>query len=111
MELSHSVEKHVCIVLIEGELIQSKVEHVKEYVISALIDEQSKGLILDLKRVVYVDTAGVAMILVLFRHLKEQEKKMAICQLPKNLNDPFEVIRFNNLITIYNTQEQALASF
>ncbi len=110
MKLAHYVDKDVCIVSIEGELMQDGVESAKEYVMSA-IDQSCKGLILDLKHVVYIDTAGIAMILVLFRHLKEEGKKIAICHLRQNLSDPFGVIRFNNLISIYDTREEALASF
>lgn len=68
-------------------------------------------LILDLSDVEYLDSAGLGTILACMRHLFGLGGKLKIGGANQNIRSLFELVRFNRIIDIFPTVEEALQAF
>ncbi|MBF0288661.1 MAG: STAS domain-containing protein [SAR324 cluster bacterium] len=111
MVLTHCIKNRICTIHIEGEMIFDTTPKIKAYFTQVQADKTLQGFIIDFQNITYLDSSGASLLLFLFRTLKDQKIKMAVCQLNKDLSWQFEKNRLNQIIACYSTEEKALASF
>ncbi len=79
----------------------------------ALIElcEQSPAmLIINLGDVRFIDSSGVGTLADIFRRLKKSGGKLALVGLNKMVRSVFEITRLDQLMSIYETEDEALGS-
>lgn len=79
--------------------------------LSAAIDRGETRILLDFADLTYISSAGLRILLVTAKRLKEEGGQFAICGLTENVTSVFNVSGFNTIIRIFPDQAVALASF
>lgn len=72
------------------------------------IDAGDNTLILDFEKVSFISSAGLRVGLVIARKFNEPGKKFAICTLPEPVREVVAVSGFDQLISVYESQAQAI---
>lgn len=88
------------------ELDASNADDFKQAVSPALLG--STRLVLDLKKVEFVDSSGCGAILSCLKHLTEVGGDLSICGVRPQVRNVFELIRLHRICEIRDTREEAL---
>ena len=76
--------------------------------LSALVDGGEKRLIIDLKDLEYISSAGLRSLLVLAKRLKREEGNMVFTNLQGHVMEVFKISGFYSLFTVFNSVDDAL---
>jgi stage II sporulation protein AA (anti-sigma F factor antagonist) len=79
--------------------------------LEAAIDESERAVILDMEELSYISSAGLRVILLTAKNLRNQDAKFAVCSLSGPIQEVFEISGFDKIISIHASQAEALASF
>ena len=72
------------------------------------IDAGDSALILDFGNVSFISSAGLRVGLVIARKFNEPGKKFVVCTLPEPIREVVAVSGFDQLISVYESQAQAM---
>jgi anti-anti-sigma factor len=76
--------------------------------LSALVDGGEKRLVIDLKELEYISSAGLRCLLALAKKLKEKHGELAFANLQGHVTEVFKVVGFYSLFTVCNSVPEAL---
>ena len=76
--------------------------------LSALVDDGEKRLVIDLKDLEYISSAGLRSLLALAKRLKEKQGNMVFANLQGQVTEVFKVVGFYSLFTICDSVTDAL---
>jgi stage II sporulation protein AA (anti-sigma F factor antagonist) len=76
--------------------------------LSALIDSGEKKLIIDLKDLEHISSAGLRSLLVLAKRLKREEVGMLFANLQGHVMEVFRISGFYSLFTVCDSVDEAL---
>jgi anti-sigma B factor antagonist len=110
MSLNVSREGDVVIVEIEGQLIVSNRQELKQRV----LDEAEGGarkVLVDFARTGYIDSAGLGVLVSLAKRLRELGGDIRLANLNDDLRTLFELTKLDTLFQIADTREHAIESF
>jgi len=71
----------------------------------------NKKVVLDLKEVVYLSSAGVRAIVKMLRNEQEMGGNVKLACMPRTVVDTLEVVGMMELLNSYSSVEEAIASF
>lgn len=77
---------------------------------TSLFDNE-KNFILVLRDLKFVDSSGIGALLSCLRKAHANGGDVKLAELPVNVRSLFELVRMDRLFEIYNTREEAIASF
>ena len=88
------------------------VSNVKEFKtnIEKYLDSE-KNIILDLSQLTFVDSSGLGAFLFCLKRLNQKNGDLNLCGVTKPVRILFELVRLHQIIDIFDTREEALASF
>ncbi len=109
MVISHHIEKNICVISIIGRVVGTEVSAIKEYCGAFVGDENIRVLLLSLKEVSTLDSAGIGLIVELYKGMQKREAMLAICNPKESHQKIFDMIRLNKIFSIYATEEEALS--
>ena len=72
------------------------------------IDAADNTLVLDFENVSFISSAGLRVGLVIARKFNEPGKKFGICTLPEPVREVISVSGFDQLISVYGSQAEAI---
>ena len=78
---------------------------------AAILDRVRQGatrVVLDFSRLDYISSAGLRVVLILAKKLKQTGGRLAVCALKPNIHSIFEVSGFLPLLKVCATSEEAL---
>ena len=78
--------------------------------ISAAIEESDGAVIMDFEKLSYISSAGLRAVLMTAKALRKRDAAFALCSLPDQIREIFEISGFDKVIAIYPTRVEALAS-
>lgn len=78
--------------------------------IHSRIQSNDSQVILDLSDLNYISSAGLRVLLVLARFLKQGNSTMAVCSMNNTVNQVFEVTGFASVLSTYATLNEAMAA-
>ncbi len=110
MSLHLSREKDIVIVEIEGQLIVSNRQELKQRV----LDEAEGGarkILVDFARTGYIDSAGLGVLVSLAKRLRELGGDIRLANLNDDLQTLFELTKLDTLFQIADSRERALETF
>ena len=110
MSLHVTRQGDVVIVEIEGQLIVSNRQELKQRV----LDEAEAGarkFLVDFGRTGYIDSAGLGVLVSLAKRLRELGGDLRLANLNDDLQTLFELTKLDTLFAIARTSEEALAAF
>lgn len=74
----------------------------------ALIDDRTAGLVVDLRNVCVLSSAGIGTLVRLHKRIGERKGKLAVCMLNEELAELFKLTRIDKLVSLTDTQEAAI---
>ena len=109
MSISTQRENAILIVNVEGRIdgTTSREFHTE---LQTAIGSDDQAVVLNLEKLAYISSAGLRVILLISRTLQSQNSKLAVCSLPDTIKEVFTISGFDQLITNYPSQEDALTS-
>ncbi|MBF0278210.1 MAG: STAS domain-containing protein [SAR324 cluster bacterium] len=111
MKLSHRTDQNIYIISLEGDLASKNMNEIEHYITPLLKDENGGGIIINFDGITFIDSSGVGLVLSMFKTLQARDSRLALCQLGEDNMEIFEMTRLNDILSIYTTEEEALASF
>lgn len=81
-----------------------------ERVVLAVFDRGEKNLLVDLAEVPYISSRGLRVFLVGARRAADAGGRLAVCSLPEFVRSTFEATGFLNLLAMFDSRTDALAS-
>ena len=78
--------------------------------LQAAIEDTDRAVILDLRQLTYISSAGLRVILLIARTLQRQDGNLAVCSLSGPVKEVFQISGFDKIIKTYGTQEEATSA-
>lgn len=69
-----------------------------------------RAVVIDLDQLTYISSAGLRVMLIAARQLKQQNAEFALCNLSGPVRSVFEISGFDRIIPIHASKDGALAS-
>lgn len=109
MRLKESIAEDVNILTLEGE-IDMHYALVLRSLLRSKVHERCPVLVLDLSRVSFIDSAGLAAIIEYFRDAAEHGGLLCLSGLNETLQTVFEIVRLDRVIPIFPSRDEALVA-
>ena len=77
----------------------------------APILQANPKLVLDLSRLIFVDSSGLGAMLSCLRQLTARSGDLKLCGMSKQVRALFELVRMHRIFDIYGTREEAVSAF
>jgi len=78
--------------------------------IGQIMEVDNSSLVFDMKELQYISSAGLRSFLTIAKKFKAEDKKVALTSLQNIVKQVFEVSGFNQIISIYNSVDEALSN-
>jgi len=79
--------------------------------LNALINEGTTKIIVDLKDINYISSAGLRVLLVTTKLLKSKGGECRICNLNEMVQEVFDISGFNMIFGVFQSEDDALKGF
>ncbi len=107
---SYNVGKPVQVVDVNGFVDAHTYSELAE-VLNGLIAGGNYDLILDLKQLEYISSAGFTVLLATVRKVREKQGDLRLVNLPPKIRKIADVLGCSSIIKIFDDSKEALASF
>lgn len=108
MEIDATAFDDVLAVTIKGRVDSTNAEGLKERLIE-IVRSGSSQLVLDLKEVIYISSAGFRTLLIAGRTVEQASGRLILCGIAGQVKKLFDAAAFSELFTILPTLDEALA--
>jgi anti-sigma B factor antagonist len=108
MEITSRVVGQVTVVEIAGAIDTKTVRQAEEQLLPLV--QPGIKLLLDLRRVTYMSSSGLRMVLSLYRQVSSNDGSIALADLSAESKDTMSVTGFLRYFTIYDTVDEGLAA-
>ena len=98
---------NILIVSLEGKLQSSNAAETEAEILKRL--GQHNLLLLDLGLLDYISSAGLRVVLVAAKRLKQSAGKMVLCGIRPSIREVFDISGFLTILDVVENREQALA--
>jgi anti-sigma B factor antagonist len=105
MDVKTLNQNDVTIFLVSGEINISTSPDFKKY----FEKTPSQKVIIDLEKVGYVDSSGLATLVEVLKKTRSQGGSLALAGMSDKVKSLFEITKLDKLFSIYPNQQQALA--
>jgi anti-sigma B factor antagonist len=110
MKVQETKKGKVLVVAAQGRLDASSAGELQDKLLAS-IDSGETRILLDFTELDYISSAGLRILLVAAKRLKEGKGQFAICGLTDNVASVFKISGFDSIIQIFPNQGTALASY
>lgn len=110
MDVETNVSGEVNVVRIGGNLDSDSFPEAQSQ-ITNLIEQGARKILLDLKELVYISSAGLRVLLIAAKQLKEHGGELRISNLNNMVQDVFEISGFSKIFNVFNDEAEALQDF
>ena len=92
-----------------GALEADNIEPFRESMANLLQD--TTRVLLDMCNVTFLDSSGLGALVAIWRRLSSREGEIKLCKIGPSVRTAFEITRMHRVFEIYDTEEEALASY
>ncbi len=78
--------------------------------IQPLLKDQTK-VVLNMSQLKFVDSSGLGALISCLRDLNGREGDLKLCEMTRSVRALFELMRMHRVFSIFETQDEAVASF
>lgn len=110
MQIESMIVDEVTAVAVKGRIDSTNADHLKDR-LSAFILAGSSQLLIDMKDVIYISSAGFRTLLIAARAIDEASGKLVLCGITGEVKRLFEIAAFTDLFIILPNRDDALAAF
>ncbi len=111
MELVIEKMGNVTIVELPYEKIDASCKKEFQSDVGPVLAESQAKVVFDMRRVQFVDSAGIGAIICCLRELSAEGGDLKLCHVAKPVRGLFELVRLHRLLDILNTPEEAVRAF
>lgn len=72
------------------------------------IEYNSKTVVLNLEKIVYMNSVGLGIIIDTYKNFKENNGKLVLCSLLPEIENLFEITKLNKFIGIFSSELEAV---
>lgn len=98
------------IVALQGQINSTNAAAIEAEVL-ALISPEQKNLLLDFSTLDYISSAGLRLVLVVAKRLKQEGGKLMLCGMQPHIREVFDISGFLAILNVVETRSEALAGF
>ncbi len=109
MEILKRKEKDVLVISLKGRL-DAVTTPVLEKDLTELMGAGEKFLVLNLRDLEYISSAGLRAILAATKRLKEKQGRLLLASLKSVVREVFDISGFSSIIPVFETVDGAIAS-
>ena len=109
MNITQSEINGSTILFLSGEVDVNSSPALRE-ALAKLMNKGIVKIVINFEKVSYIDSSGLATFIEIMQRLKKKDGQLSLVQMSDKIRNLFEITKLNKLFTIYETQEQALAS-
>jgi anti-sigma B factor antagonist len=95
---------------VEGRLAQDLNPQLEETLVG-LLDQDQNRLVVDLSETSYINSGGLRTLLTAWRRARQQGGNLVLFGLNRHVQDVFEIVGFDKVFDIYESEEEALAAW
>ena len=110
MEISQREKDGITILDIQGEIDLYNAPEIKD-IIQKLIEAQKYNVIINLEKVSYIDSSGIAALISSLSNLKKYQGGLKIINVYASVKKVFELTKLTSFFEIYESEGEALAKF
>lgn len=107
MSLTINKSDSVIVIGAEGQMNSSNAAE-NERELLAQLDGGAYQVILDLSLVRYISSAGLRVVLLLAKRIKQDKGKLVLCGLQPKVHEVFDISGFLAILTVVKTRENAM---
>jgi anti-sigma B factor antagonist len=109
MRLKESIENGIAVLTLEGE-IDLHYAPVLRTLLQGKITERCPALIVDLARVSFIDSAGLAALIEYFRDSADYGGLLCLAGVNENLHAVLQIVRLDQVLPIFASTPEAVAA-
>lgn len=109
MNFQVTEDKGVVIAALEGQVRISTQNEFYDYLNGLFKSHAGKTVILDMKDVAYMNSAGIGIVVDTFRMFREAGGRMVLSGLSPDISRLFEMTKLNRFIEIFSSVDDAMA--
>lgn len=110
MDVSISVSGEVNIIKIGGNLDTESFPEAQAR-ITQMIEQGARKILMDLKELIYISSAGLRVLLNAAKQLKEHDGELRISNLNEIVKEVFEISGFSEIFNVFNSEAEAMKNF
>jgi anti-sigma B factor antagonist len=107
MKVDEIKQGEVLVMALEGRLDAETSPAFQDRLLAA-IDGSSNAILLDFSALHYISSAGLRVLLIAAKRLRERDGSFALCSLSSNIQEIFKVSGFDAIIKIHGDRAKAL---
>ncbi len=107
--ISHYTRGNICIISLKDRITLDETSEIELY-LTALLNMDFDGFILNFEQVIHIDSSGIGLITAFARKLMKQEERLVFCRFNRILTEMKSAIPME-AFSVYDTEEEALTSF
>ncbi|MBT3383678.1 MAG: STAS domain-containing protein [Prolixibacteraceae bacterium] len=109
MEIKIKTKNNILIITLKGSIDSKTAPEVQQKVLESSVN--SKNVIIDLTSVDFVSSAGLRVLLMLYRQIKVKNGKVVLVGVSEEITDIMSMTGFINFFEIIDTVENALNTY
>lgn len=98
------------IVALQGQINSTNAASIEAEIL-ALITLEQKNLLLDFSALDYISSAGLRLVLVVAKRLKQDGGQLVLCGMQSHIREVFDISGFLAILNVTDTRSNALARF
>ena len=110
LEMTNRSVDDVTVIQLEGKMNTATSSNADAH-LSQLIANGSNKLLLNMGGVDYISSSGLRVILANGKKISTSGGKLAFCNLNPSVGEVFRISGFNSIFPVFDTEQEALASF
>ena len=96
------------IVALQGQINSTNAASTETEIL-ALINPENKNLLLDFSALDYISSAGLRLVLVVAKRLKQDGGQLVLCSMQPHIREVFDISGFLAILNVVETRSEALA--
>ncbi len=109
MEVNTERENGTLIAKVEGRVDGANAREFED-ALEAAISEDDRAVVMDFEALSYISSAGLRVILLTARTLRERDREFVVCSLSDPIREVFEISGFDKIIPVHVSRSEALAA-
>ena len=106
MKVDFKTQNNILIIAVNGSIDSNTAPEIQQKVLDA--SAESKNVIIDLSEVDFVSSAGLRVILMIYRQIKSKDGKVVLVGVSEEIRDVMTVTGFANFFEMVDSIENAL---
>ena len=108
MNLNLKKLENTVVIYLEGRLDVHLSADIEKKINKLIENEPKSNILLNLKDVEYMSSSGLRIFVSTMRILKENNRKLVLCNMNNAVKKIFEVVELTDMFDIFNSEEEAL---